>query len=153
MIDHDGHDLARRLESAFVDLLELLADRRAPWSVSASPNEVATEALAMLPAEFNPVLLHSNPGPTHVFCTRDGSLTGLIDFGGSYLSHPAMDLHRWPDPADRLALREGYLGDATATHDFDAAWTAAMIHTDMTVMATRPELAAAAQVDLTVRLT
>ena len=78
-VDHHGRDLARRLESGFADLVELIAERRAQWSVSLSPEEVAAEALAMLPAAFTPVLLHSNPGPTHTFCTPDGSLTGLID--------------------------------------------------------------------------
>ena len=63
-----------------------------------------------------------------------------------------MDLHRWSDPADRLALRNGYLGGAIPTKDFDAAWTTAMLYTDMSVIATQPELAAAAEADLTIRL-
>ena len=151
-VDHHGGDLRRRLEPGFADLVDLIAQHPERWSVPATPQEVAAAALAMIPAEFTPVLLHSNPGPTHVFCTADGSLSGLIDFGDSYLSHPAMDLHRWPDPADRLTLREGYLDGAAASTDFDAAWTAAMIHTDMAVMASRPERASAAKADLTVRL-
>ena len=109
-------------------------------------------ALAMIPAVFTPVLLHSNPGPTHVFCAEDGAFTGVIDFGDSYLSHPAMDLRTWPDPADRVALREGYLEHADVRVGFEDAWAAAMIYTDMAVIASRPELADAAQADLAARL-
>lgn len=79
-----------------------------------------------------------------------GSLTGLI-FGDSYLSHPALDLHRWPDPADRLALREGYLAGSTPTADFDAAWRVAMIYADLAALASLPELAQAVAADLTIR--
>jgi hypothetical protein len=106
----------------------------------------------MVPRDFAPVVLHSNPGPMHAFCTGDGVFTGLIDFGDSYASHPAMDLRTWPDPADRLALRDGYLGGSSPGADFDAAWTAAMIYTDMAVLASRPALAAAAASDLALRL-
>ena len=84
--------------------------------------------------------------------SRRGSLTGLIDFGDSYLSHPALDLHRWPDPADCLALREGFLAGSTPTADFDAAWRVAMIYADLAALASLPELAqAAAAADLAIR--
>ena len=44
-------------------------------------------------AALAPVLLHSNPGPTQVFVDpANGRFRGLIDFGDSYLSHPALDL-------------------------------------------------------------
>ena len=82
------------------------------------------------------------PGQGH---PADRSLTGLIDFGDSYVSHPALDLHRWPDTADRLTLREGYLAGSVPTADFDAAWIVAMIYTDLAVVASRPELAQAQQ--------
>ena len=106
----------------------------------------------MVPTDFTPVVLHSNPGPMHAFCTPEGAFTGLIDFGDSYASHPAMDLRTWPDPADRLALRQGYLGDASPSAAFEAAWTAAMIYTDMAVIASRPALATDAAADLAQRM-
>jgi len=151
-VDHEGGDLRRRLEAGFADLVDLIARQPEMWTNSSSPEEVAASAVAMVPDVFTPVLLHSNPGPTHVFCTEDGSLAGLIDFGDSYLSHPAMDLRTWPDPLDRLALREGYFDGATSSAEFDQAWTAAMIYTDLAVLASRPELAAAAEADLALRL-
>jgi aminoglycoside phosphotransferase (APT) family kinase protein len=151
-LDRDGAALVRRLEPGFADLVDLIAEDPARWPFATSPEEVTAAALAMVPTTFTPVLLHSNPGPMHVFCADDGSLTGLIDFGDSYVSHPAMDLRTWPDPADRLVLRDGYLDGAASSVEFDAAWTAAMIYTDMAVLASRPELAAAAEADLAVRL-
>ena len=37
--------------------------------------------------------LHSNPGPTQVFVDpANGRFRGLIDFGDSYLRHPALYL-------------------------------------------------------------
>ena len=151
-VDPDGAALARRLEPGFADLVDLIAERPEAWSLTPSPQEVAVAALAMVPRDLTPVVLHSNPGPMHAFCTSDGVFSGLIDFGDSYASHPAMDLRTWPDPADRLALRDGYLGGASPGADFEAAWTAAMIYTDMAVLASRPALAAAAASDLALRL-
>jgi len=151
-VDAGGAALARRLELGFADLVEVIAEDPACWSPVRSPEEVAAAAVALVPTEFTPVVLHSNPGPMHVFCTPEGAFTGLIDFGDSYASHPAMDLRTWPDPADRLALREGYLGGASPSAGFEAAWTAAMIYTDMAVIASRPVLAAAAAADLALRL-
>ena len=96
--------------------------------------------------------LHSNPGPTHAFVDAGGALTGLIDFGDAYLSHPALDLHRWPAVADRLALREGYLDGQAPPGEFDAVWNAGMIYADMNALTGPAELAAQAAGDLARRL-
>jgi Ser/Thr protein kinase RdoA (MazF antagonist) len=151
-VDTDGVALARRLEMGFADLVDHVAGDPAGWTPRRAPEDVAAAAVAMVPAVFTPVVLHSNPGPMHVFCTRKGALTGLIDFGDSYASHPAMDLRTWPDPADRLVLLEGYLDGTAPTAEFEAVWTAAMIYTDMAVLASRPALASAAASDLALRL-
>jgi hypothetical protein len=79
-------------------------------------------------------------------------MTGLIDFGDSYLSHPALDLRTWPAVSDRLALREGYLDGETPAGDFETVWTVAMIYADMKAIAGRADLAAQASEDLTRRL-
>ena len=91
--------------------------------------------------------LRSNPGPTHAFCDQVARLTGVIDFGGAYISNRAMDPRTWPDPADRRILRARCL-DGAADPGFEAAWTVAMIYTDVAVLASRPELADAAATDL-----
>ena len=81
-----------------------------------------------------------------------GSLTGLIDFGDSYVSHQAP----WtstggPTRPTGSTLREGYLAGLVPTADFDAAARVAMISTDLAVVASRPELAQAAAADLAIR--
>jgi hygromycin-B 7''-O-kinase len=153
-VDEDAPALYSRLESSFTDVVELIGTRPGCWPLDATPQRVATLVLAALPdVGFTPVVLHSNPGPTHVFARSDGSLSGLIDFGDSFVGHPALDLYRWPDPADRLALRAGYLAGANADDGFEAVWTAAMALADMQVLATRAQLADRAAADLAERLT
>jgi Ser/Thr protein kinase RdoA (MazF antagonist) len=151
-VDHDGTALRSRLELRLADVLDLIAERPGSWPLPMSPEQAASRALDMLPSRFTPVALHSNPGPTHVFCDDAGSMTGVIDFGDSFLSHPAVDLRAWPDPADRLALRSGYLDGAVPDAEFEAAWTASMIWADMAAMTGGPDLAAAAAADLAARL-
>jgi len=150
--DQDGTALRSRLEARLADVLDVIAERAGRWTLPVPPEDAAVRALELLPAEFTPVVLHSNPGPTHVFCATDGTLTGVIDFGDSFVSHPALDLRAWPDPADRLALVAGYLDGAAPDADFEAAWTAAMIWADMAALADRPGLAEAAAADLALRL-
>jgi Ser/Thr protein kinase RdoA (MazF antagonist) len=150
--DRDGADLRSRLETRLADVMDLIAGRPGSWPLPMPPEHAAARALDMLPAQFTPVALHSNPGPTHVFCDDAGALAGVIDFGDSFLSHPALDLRAWPDPADRMALRAGYLDGAAPDADFDAVWTAAMIWADMAALAGHPDLAGAAAADLAARL-
>jgi Ser/Thr protein kinase RdoA (MazF antagonist) len=152
-LDADGAALRRRLEFSFADLGDLLAEHPERWTAPLPLDEAAKKALERLPERFTPVILHSNPGPTHVFCNQKGALTGVIDFGDAYASHPALDLRSWPDPADRIALREGYLDQRSPDDGFDAVWTAAMIYADAAAILSRPELAEAAAADLTERLT
>src|SRR5439155_8688644 len=66
--DADGAALRRRLESGFGDLADALSDRPNAWTAPVPADEVARRALAALPDTLTPpVVLHSNPGPTHVF--------------------------------------------------------------------------------------
>jgi aminoglycoside phosphotransferase (APT) family kinase protein len=150
--DRDGAALRSRLETRLGDVLDLIAERPGSWTLPVPLEHAAAQALGLLPAQFTPVVLHSNPGPTHVFCDTAGTLTGVIDFGDSFVSHPALDLRAWPDPADRLALRAGYLDNAAPSAEFEAAWTAAMIWADMAALAGNQGLAEAAAADLAVRL-
>lgn len=150
--DIDGAALRSRLETRLADVLDTIAERPGSWTLPVPPERVAAQALDLLPAQFTPVVLHSNPGPTHVFCDTAGALTGVIDFGDSFVSHPALDLRAWPDPADRVALRSGYLDGAAQDAESAAAWTAAMIWADMAAVAGSPGLAEAAAADLAIRL-
>jgi hygromycin-B 7''-O-kinase len=151
--DDNAGALRQRLELGLADLVDEIAARPGCWPLTLSPEDAAARAVSALPARFaGPVPVHSNPGPTHAFVDAGGAFTGLIDFGDAYLSHPALDLHRWPAVADRLALREGYLDGQPLPGDFDAVWTAAMIYTDMKAITGPAELAAPAGEDLARRL-
>ena len=151
--DDDAIALQRRLRDGFADLVDAIAVHPGRWTVSVSPDEVMSAALAALPSTLvqPAVLLHSNPGPTHVFVDAAGSFTG-IDFGDAYRSHPALDLRAWPDPADRVKLSAAYLGSDPADTEFEAVWTVAMIHADMTALVRQADSAEQAGQDLAMRL-
>jgi len=152
-IDIDAAALRQRMLYAFGDIADVVADLPAvPARLPVPLEEVIDRAIAALPGDLTPVALHSNPGPTHVFVDpATGRFTGVIDFGDAYASHPALDLHRWPDPVDRILLREAYL-DGAADPRFDRMWTVAMIHTDLAVIASNSPHAKAATADLVDRL-
>jgi len=146
--------LRSRLEPNFADLAEKLEGRPASWPLTVSPSRVSALALDALPAgPTQPVVvLHSNPGITHTFVDPAGALSGLIDFGDAYASHPALDLRSWPDPDDRVELRRHYLDGDTAIADWDAVWTSAMIYADMAALSGPPAQAERAAADLRERL-
>jgi len=109
------------------------------WPLNVSPADVASRALAALPASIDLVALHSNPGPVHTFVRPDSlAFVGLIDFGDAYIGHPALDW-RWPTYADHLALLQGYADDAPLTDAFMAVWRAGLVLSDMAAVATRPD--------------
>jgi aminoglycoside phosphotransferase (APT) family kinase protein len=152
--DADSAALRRRLELSFGDIADAFAGR----DLSALPvplEEVTERVLSSVPAQLGgaPVPLHSNPGPPHVFVDpATGRLTGLIDFGDAYASHPVLDLHRFPDPDDRVRLREAYLAGEPTDPGFDLMWTVAMIYSDLAAIAEGSSHAADATKDLAVRL-
>ena len=109
------------------------------WRLDVSPADLASRVLAALSASVDLVALHSNPGPVHTFVRPDTlDFVGLIDFGDAYISHPALDW-RWPTHADRVALLHGYGDETPVTDEFMATWRAALVLSDMSMLATRPE--------------
>jgi Ser/Thr protein kinase RdoA (MazF antagonist) len=93
--------------------------------------------------------LHSNPGPPHAFVDpATGAFAGLIDFGDAYLSHPALDLWRWGDPADRVALFRGYTAEQPVDATFLQTWRVVQVLADLRAMAATPTLGPPAQADL-----
>jgi len=146
--------LRARLEPNFADLVERLDTQPDRWPLEVRPARVAERALAALPARLDapPVPLHSNPGPTHVFTDEAGGFTGLIDFGDAYAAHPALDLRSWPDPADRIRLRDAYLDGRAPGAEWDAVGTVAMIYADLGALTSPTLPAAPAAADLVERL-
>ena len=77
-----------------------------------------------------------------------GRLTGVIDFGDAYFSHPVNDLRRYRAPDDRRAILDGYLEVGPVSDDFMAAWRVACGVADIAAIAYSPENQADAQAEL-----
>jgi hygromycin-B 7''-O-kinase len=154
--DADAAALRQRLEDGFGDIADTVAERGAPTvPMPSTVDEAIERAMAAVPDALTdaPVLLHSNPGATHVFVDPSSArFTGLIDFGDSYVSHAALDLRRWPDPAHRLTLLDGYLNGVRASPEFTLMWTVAMIQADLAAIVAGSPHALDAARDLAVRL-
>jgi aminoglycoside phosphotransferase (APT) family kinase protein len=137
--DRTADDLRSRLAEAFDELLAQLERGDTVWSLDHTPHAVIEAALAALPATARFVALHSNPGPEHTFVDPAmQTYTGTIDFGDAYISHPALDLRRWKDPADREALLAGYLSAGSVDEAFMAVWRVTQIWADMVASITAP---------------
>jgi Ser/Thr protein kinase RdoA (MazF antagonist) len=61
-----------------------------------------------------------------------GTLSGLIDFGDAYRSHPALDLRSWPRDRGGDVVLEGYRGSRGLPEEFETAWRAGLIMTELT---------------------
>jgi aminoglycoside phosphotransferase (APT) family kinase protein len=137
--DHTADDLRARLGEAFDEVLAALERAGDVWQLPQSPRPVADAALAALPDTSSFVALHSNPGPEHTFADPVAhTYTGSIDFGDAYISHPALDLRRWKDPADREALLAGYLAAGPVDETFTRVWRVTQVWADMAAIATAP---------------
>ncbi|MFK0293248.1 aminoglycoside phosphotransferase family protein [Streptomyces sp. NPDC090442] len=88
-------------------------DSRVLPLLPAERREPATALLAEVAALPADTLVHCDLGPEHVL-TRDGELTGVIDFGDVHIGDPAIDL-AWAlndtPPAFAAALTAAYPAD------------------------------------------
>ena len=87
-------------------------------------NELAMPILETVPNAEIICALHANPGSEHVFVNDDGSFSGVIDFGDSYLSHPICDFRSTP-VRDRSLMLAGYTSESAINDNFKAIWNAA----------------------------
>lgn len=130
--DRSPVDALWRMGNLADDIVSEAERAAGAWRFRLPPGEVAHRAMAMLPDMNLFVALHSNPASEHVFADeRKGVLTGIIDFGDSYVAHPIHDLFRWIDPADRSALFAGYVAEKDVADAFKTAWRTACILADM----------------------
>jgi aminoglycoside phosphotransferase (APT) family kinase protein len=147
--DRTAADLRARLGEAFDEVLAALERAGDVWQLPQSPRGAADAALAALPDTTAFVALHSNPGPEHTFADPVAHIyTGTIDFGDAYRSHPALDLRRWKDPADREALLAGYLAAEPVDAAFMSVWRVTQVWADMAAIASSPEYRDAAHAHL-----
>ena len=70
------------------------------------------------------VPLHANPGAEHVFVNEDGTFSGVIDFGDSYISHPICDFRSTPIQVRNMLLA-GYVSEKEISENFKLIWNAA----------------------------
>jgi len=137
--DRDREALAGRLHARLDPVLAALAADSDRWPFQESPEQVAAVATDLLAADPPLRALHSNPGPPHAFVDpATDKLTGLIDFGDAFISHPAFDLRTWPRYQERLDLLAGYRSELEVDDAFLAAWRALMIVAEMTSLALSP---------------
>jgi hygromycin-B 7''-O-kinase len=147
--DQTADDLHARLGEAFDEVLAALERAGDVWQLPQPPRRVADAALEALPNTTIFVALHSNPAPEHTFADPVAQIyTGTIDFGDAYRSHPALDLRRWKDPADREALLTGYLAVGPVDATFIAVWRVTQIWADMGAIASAREHRGAAHAHL-----
>lgn len=133
--DGSPSDLPRRFNDAFTRLAEALhADRT--WRGDLDILQLAEQQAGHLPGGTEPVALHSNPGPEHVFVDPStGRYTGIIDFGDAYRSHPALDFRPWRHPADAADLLAGYQEAGPLPRGFEDVVTTVLIMAELAQVA------------------
>jgi hypothetical protein len=148
--DQSPVDVRWRMGSLFDDLTEMMKRDGKSWNYPVAPEIIGRRLMKTLPVEKHIAALHSNPGPEHTFVDpATGRLTGIIDFGDAYFSHPVNDLRRYRAPEDRAAVLAGYVECGPVSDAFMATWWVACAITDITALAYSPELepAVAAELD------
>ncbi len=106
------------------------------WPGKPDLREVAASLLKDVPEDGERVTLHSNPGPEHCFVDPvSGELTGLIDFGDAYRSHPALDVRSWFSLQDSRLMLDGYRSLGPVSPGFEAVWRAGIVATELRLVA------------------
>jgi aminoglycoside phosphotransferase (APT) family kinase protein len=147
--DQSPVDVRWRMGSLFDDLTEMINKDGKAWNYPIPPEIIGRRLMKTLPNEKHNVALHSNPGPEHTFVDpATGQLTGIIDFGDAYFSHPVNDLRRYRSSEDRAAVMAGYLECGPVSEAFMATWRVGCAITDITAIAYSPDLGPAAMAEL-----
>jgi len=147
--DQSPVDVRWRMGSLFDELSEMIQQGSKPWNFPLPPDEIGRRLMRTLPDVKTSVPLHSNPGPEHTFVDPlSGKLTGIIDFGDAYFSHPVNDLRRYRSPVDRQAVLDGYLESGHMGEEFMATWRVANGIADLMAIVSSPEYRSAAMQDL-----
>lgn len=147
--DQSPVDVRWRMGNLFDEVAELIRQEGKDWNFHLTPEEVGRRLMRILPDVKTIVALHSNPGPEHTFVDpNSGKLTGVIDFGDAYFSHPVNDLRRYRSPVDRQAVLDGYLENGPVDEEFMSIWRVACGIADMVAIAYSPEYQSAALQEL-----
>ena len=142
-------DTMTRVAEPLLDRAREVRERGMAWTFPLSIEKIVGRALSSLPHSRERAALHSNPFEEHTFVDPEtGAFTGLIDFGDAYISHPALEIRRWNQPADRDAILIGYQESGSVSDEWLAIWRALMIVADVDTMVRVPDRADAARQDL-----
>jgi Ser/Thr protein kinase RdoA (MazF antagonist) len=115
-IDRNTEDIKERLKYQFDRTLGRISGKMTQAEIDEA-NASSAELLGKLQNESVRIVpCHANPGPEHTF-VKDGKLSGVIDFGDAYISHPIFDMRRWP-VADRKHVIDGYMSAAKIDDSF-----------------------------------
>ncbi len=134
-------DLKTSLQEDIEDFARRLTDKPGGWPLETTSDALLKKILQRVPESDWPVVLHSNPGPTHTFVDPlTGAFRGLIDFGDAYIGHPVFDLWQWSEPDAREAVLSGYLNAGNPLpEEFWSMWSIAQVISDfVAVMRERP---------------
>ena len=133
--DDGPSDLAGRLSGTLEELRGELITAPGPFDENEIA-EISAVILSGLPTNEPPVVLHSNPGAEHCFVDPETQkFSGLIDFGDSYRSHPALDIRSWRSPEDSQHMLDGYASKGQLSTGFVAVWRAGIVLTELRLSA------------------
>jgi len=134
-IDRDQQDLAKRLIEPLRDLADQISQENLEWALSLTPQQIVEKVSGIIQYDEKRAL-HSNPALSHTFVDPASQmLTGLIDLGDAYISHPSNDLRRFPSPRDRHELFDGYNSLKKADDPFMSVWVANQLLSDFACIA------------------
>ena len=133
----------------FYALAEMIQKLYLSWDYPIPPEQIGRRVIGIMPDTWEIVALHSKPGPVRTFVDPiSGQLTGIIDFGDAYFSHPVHDLRRFRSPEDRAAVLAGYCEGSQASEEFLAVWRSGCAIADIVAIALSPEYREAAVAEL-----
>ena len=130
--DAEAPDTVRRLTEHFDELSTSIEH------LGAVPNlgRLREKIFHGIAHDFDTVVLHSNPGAEHCFVDPLAeTFCGLIDFGDSYRSHPALDVCSWRSVEDSKEILTGYASSGPLSSSFMNVWRAGIIVSELRLLA------------------
>ena len=116
--DKSDEDVRRRVKHYFTGTLDRIS--RNPELTQSDIDAAANKADSLI-AKITDVRVkprHADPSSEHTFVEKS-EFSGVIDFGDSYITHPALDLRRWPQ-GEREILLEAYINAGKTEPSFKA---------------------------------
>ena len=134
-VDHDRQALADRVIGPLQDVANQISQGNLEWTSKLTPQEIVKKVSETLQYDEKKAL-HSNPALSHTFVDPEShTLTGLIDLGDAYISHPSNDLRRCLNPLDRQAIFSGYNTLRQADDAFMSVWIVNQLLSDFICIA------------------